>query len=217
MSGQESIIYVVDDDADVRSGLKNLFQSVGLRAETFASPTAFVGASRPDVPSCLVLDVRFSGAERSGLEFQRELFAANIHVSIVFITGHGDIRMSVQAMKYGAVEFLTKPFRDQEILDAVRTGIERDRQRLQSTHSVDSMRECFATLSVREREIFALVTTGLLNKQVAASLGLSEITVKVHRGHVMRKMRAKSFADLVRTSDKLGVSERTITDMTCIS
>jgi FixJ family two-component response regulator len=190
--------------------LKNLFQSVSLRAETFASPSEFLSLERPDLPACIVLDIRFAGQEPSGLEFQRGLLAVNIHTPIVFITGHGDIQMSVQAMRFGAIEFLTKPFREQDLLDAVRGGIERDRIRRSTEQSLAVWRDRFDALTSREREIFALVATGRPNKQIAADLGVSEVTVKVHRGQVMRKMGAMSLADLVRMSDKLHVTEETI-------
>jgi FixJ family two-component response regulator len=159
---------------------------------------------RPDVPSCLVLDVRFPGSAPSGLDFQRKLVEADVQLPVVFITGHGDVPMSVQAMKHGAIEFLLKPVREQELLDAIRRGIEMDRQRRDQDKALASLRRRFGSLTTREREIMALVTQGLLNKQIAAELGLSEVTIKVHRGHVMQKMQAKSLADLVRMSDKLG-------------
>lgn len=201
----QAVVFVVDDDPDVRASLNNLFRSVGLRVEAFASPSEFVKFDLPDVPSCLVLDVRFTGEERSGLVFQRELIAANNRIPIVFITGHGDIRMSVQAMRLGATEFLTKPFRDQELLDAVRNGIEKDRKRRNDEQSLAEYHDRFNTLTAREREIFALVATGRLNKQIAAEIGVSEVTVKIHRGNVMRKMGARSLAELVRISDKLNL------------
>lgn len=203
----EAVVFVIDDDPDVRASLKNLFRSVGLRVETFASPSEFLKFERPDAPSCVILDIRFAGEERSGLEFQRDLLSANNQIPIVFITGHGDIRMSVQAMRFGAMEFLTKPFRDQELLDAVRNGIEKDRKRRNDEQSLAAYRDRFNSLTAREREIFALVATGRLNKQIAAEIGVSEVTVKIHRGSVMRKMGARSFADLVRISDKLNLSQ----------
>jgi FixJ family two-component response regulator len=201
------IVFVIDDDPDVRASLTNLFRSVGLDVETFASPSEFLKFERPDVPSCVVLDIRFTGEERSGLEFQRNLISADNKIPIVFITGHGDIRMSVQAMQFGALEFLTKPFRDQELLDAVRNGIETDRKRRSEELSLAAYRARFDSLTAREREIFALVATGRLNKQIAAEIGVSEVTVKIHRGSVMRKMGARSFADLVRISDKLNLNQ----------
>ena len=199
----DAIVFIVDDDAQVRGALDNLCCSVGFRVETFASTDEFLRAARPEVPSCLVLDVRFPGSAPSGLEFQRRLAAADDPIPIVFITGHGDVPMSVQAMKAGAIEFLLKPVREQELLDAIRHGIERDRQRRSEEGLVSSVRRRFDALTAREREIMALVTQGLLNKQIAVALGLSEITVKVHRAHVMQKMEAKSLADLVRMSDRV--------------
>ena len=196
-------VFVVDDDPSIREALKSLFGSVGLRAETFASATDFLQAKLPDSPSCLVLDVRLPGL--SGLDFQTELAKANIHVPIIFITGHGDIPMTVRAMKAGAVEFLTKPFRDQELLDAVQVGLERDRARREKDTLVATLRARYETLTPREQEVIALVTTGLMNKQIAAEIGVTEITVKVHRGNAMRKMGAKSLADLVKMVDALGV------------
>jgi FixJ family two-component response regulator len=191
-------VFVIDDDPSIREALKSLFGSVGLRAETFASATDFLQAKLPDSPSCLVLDVRLPGL--SGLDFQTELAKANIHVPIIFITGHGDI-----PMKAGAVEFLTKPFRDQELLDAVQVGLERDRARREKDTLVATLRARYETLTPREQEVIALVTTGLMNKQIAAEIGVTEITVKVHRGNAMRKMGAKSLADLVKMVDALGV------------
>ncbi|HWP26084.1 MAG TPA: response regulator [Xanthobacteraceae bacterium] len=202
----QAVVFVIDDDPDVRAGLDNLFRSVGLRVETFASPSEFLKIERPDVPSCVVLDIRFTGGEQSGLEFQRDLISVNTQIPIVFITGHGDIRMSVQAMRLGATEFLTKPFRDQELLDAVRNGIDKDRRRRSDEQAIAAYRQRFDSLTAREREIFALVATGRMNKQIAAEIGVSEVTVKIHRGSVMRKMRARSLADLVRISDKLNLS-----------
>lgn len=202
----QAVVFVIDDDPDVRASLGNLFHSVGLCVATFASPSEFLKFERPDVPSCVVLDIRFTGEERSGLEFQRDLIRANNQIPIVFITGHGDIRMSVQAMRLGAADFLTKPFRDQELLDAVRNGIDKDRRRRNDEQSLAAYRARFDTLTAREREIFALVATGRMNKQIAAEIGVSEVTVKIHRGSVMRKMGARSFADLVRISDKLNLS-----------
>jgi FixJ family two-component response regulator len=198
-----STVFVVDDDGSVRDALKSLFGSVGLQAQTFASAPEFLQAKLPDTPSCLVLDVRLPGL--SGLDFQAELAKANIHVPIVFITGHGDIPMTVRAMKAGAVEFLTKPFRDQDLLDAVQLGLDRDRARRNSDKAVSAIRARFDSLTPREQQVIALVTSGLMNKQIAAEIGVTEVTVKVHRGHVMRKMGAKSLADLVRMADALGV------------
>jgi FixJ family two-component response regulator len=203
MTDPESIVFVVDDDAQVRSSLANLCRSVDLNVQAFASTEEFLNAERPMVPSCIILDVRFPGSAPSGLDFQRRLVDAHDSPPIIFVTGHGDIRMSVQAMKRGAVEFLTKPVREQELLDAIRRGIEQDRRRLEEAKRLASLRQRFESLTAREREIMSLVTQGLLNKQIAAALGLSEVTVKAHRGHIMQKMEAKSFADLVRMSDQL--------------
>jgi FixJ family two-component response regulator len=200
------MVFIVDDDAQLRAALLNLCNSMNLPAQAFASAQEFLNASRPDVPSCLILDVRFPGAEPSGLEFQRALAAANTTLPIIFITGHGDVRMSVQAMKAGAVEFLIKPVREQELLDAVQIALERDRERRRSQEVRDSLRSRYESLTTREREIMRLVTRGLLNKQVAAELALSEVTVKAHRGHIMEKMQASSLAELVRMSDQLALN-----------
>jgi FixJ family two-component response regulator len=200
---EEPIVFVIDDDASMRRALTNLLQSVGLKVEVFGSAPEMLNSKLPDVASCLVLDVRLPGL--SGLDFQAELANANIHIPIIFMTGHGDIPMTVRAMKGGAVDFLTKPFRDQDMLDAVMVAIERDRKRREADRIVAHLRALLATLTPREREVFALVSSGLLNKQVAAELGLAEITVKLHRGHIMRKMGAKSLADLVRKAETLGV------------
>jgi FixJ family two-component response regulator len=197
------IVFVVDDDASMRQALSRLFQSVQLRAEAFASPQEFLQSERPDVPSCLVLDVRLPGV--SGLDFQAELLRADVRIPIVFITGHGDIPMTVRTMKAGAVDFLGKPFRDQDLLDAVTAAIQRDQKRREQENTVADLRVHFSSLTPREREIMALVASGLMSKQIAAQVGLSEITVKVHRSHVMKKMGAKSVADLVRMADALGV------------
>jgi FixJ family two-component response regulator len=194
---------VVEDDASVRRALSNLFQSVGLAVEVFGSASEMLQSKLPDVASCLVLDIRLPGL--SGLEFQTELAKANIHIPIIFMTGHGDIPMTVRAMKGGAVDFLTKPFRDQEMLDAVVTAIERDRKRRQADKITANLQGYFKTLTPREREILALVSSGLMNKQIATELGLAEITVKIHRGHIMKKMGAKSVADLVIKAEALGV------------
>ena len=198
-----AIVFVVDDDASMRQALSRLFQSVQLRAEAFASPQEFLQSERPDVPSCLVLDVRLPGV--SGLDFQTELLRADVRIPIVFITGHGDIPMTVRAMKAGAVDFLGKPFRDQDLLDAVTAAIQRDQKRREQENTVTDLRGHFSSLTPREREIMALVASGLMSKQIAAQVGLSEITVKVHRSHLMKKMGAKSVADLVRMADALGV------------
>ncbi len=202
-TAEAPIVFVVDDDESVREALRSLFRSVSLKVETFGSAADFLRSELPDVASCLVLDVRLPGV--SGLDFQAELAKANIHIPIIFMTGHGDIPMSVQAMKAGAVDFLTKPFRDQDMLDAVAAAIERDRSRRKDEQRLSDVRARFDSLTVREREVMGLVTAGLMNKQIAGELGLSEITVKIHRGHVMRKMAARSLADLVRMAEVLGV------------
>jgi FixJ family two-component response regulator len=204
MSEEQPVVFVIDDDRSVRDALAGLLRSVGLTVQSFGSTQEFLQSERPDLPGCLVLDVRLPG--RSGLDFQRELADQGIDLPIVFITGHGDIPMSVRAIKAGALEFLTKPFHDQELLDAIQLGIERDRSRRRDAAAIAELRERFGSLTRREREILALVVTGRMNKQIAGDLELSEITVKVHRGHVMRKMRAKSLADLVRMADRLGVA-----------
>ena len=200
---EEAMVFVVDDDESMREALRSLFRSVSLKVETFGSAADLLRSKLPDVASCLVLDVRLPGL--SGLDFQAELAKANIHTPIIFMTGHGDIPMSVQAMKAGAVDFLTKPFRDQDMLDAVAAALERDRKRRQDEHRVADLRVRLDGLTEREREVMGLVTAGLMNKQIAGELGLSEITVKIHRGHVMRKMAARSLADLVRMAEVLGV------------
>jgi len=202
-TGAESIVFVVDDDAPVREALQRLLRSVGLQAQTFGTTAEFLNAKLPDVASCLVLDVRLPGI--SGLDFQSELAKAKIHVPIIFITGHGDIPMSVKAMKAGAVEFLTKPFRDQELLDAIGIALNLDRARRENEKVVSNLRALFDSLTPREREVMALVTAGLMNKQIAAQLDVSEVTVKVHRGNAMGKMRARSLAELVRMADILGI------------
>ena len=202
-SAKEPIVFVVEDDESMRRALSNLFQSVGLEVELFGSASEMLQTKLPDVASCLVLDVRLPGL--SGLDFQTELANANIHTPIIFMTGHGDIPMSVRAMKGGAVDFLTKPFRDQDMLDAVMTAIERDRKRRQDDKIVANLRALLETLTAREREVLALVSSGLMNKQIAAELDLAEITVKIHRGHIMKKMGAKSLADLVRMAERLGI------------
>jgi FixJ family two-component response regulator len=197
----EPTIIVVDDDPGMRQSLESLLRSVGLQVKALASVPEFVKDGRPYGPACLVLDVRLPG--RSGLDFQRELSAANIHVPIIFITGHGDIPMSVRAIKGGAIEFLTKPFRDQDLLDAIQLGLARDRAWLENQKALADLRARFETLTPREREVMALVTAGRLNKQIAYDIGISEITVKVHRGQVMRKMKAASLTDLARMADRL--------------
>jgi FixJ family two-component response regulator len=201
--GTEPVVYVVDDDAPLRDALKSLLRSMGLRVEVFGSGADFLKAKLPDAAACLVLDVRLPGV--SGLDFQSELAKAGIHIPIIFITGHGDIPMTVRAMKAGAVEFLTKPFRDQDLLDAVQVALERDRIHRKQDNSAREVRARFEALTPREQEVIGFVTAGLMNKQIAAELGVSEITVKVHRGNVMRKMAARSLADLVRMADALGI------------
>jgi FixJ family two-component response regulator len=200
----EPTIIVVDDDPGIRESLHGLLRSVGLQVKALASVPEFLKEGRPEGPACLVLDVRLPG--RSGLDFQRDLSAANIHLPIIFITGYGDIPMSVQAIRGGAIEFLTKPFRDQELLDAIQLGLARDRAWLEEAKAMAALRSRFETLTPREREVMALVVTGRLNKQIAYDIGVSEITVKVHRGQVMRKMNAASLPDLARMPDKLNLT-----------
>jgi len=200
----DSIVFVVDDDASMRQALKSLLESMSLGVETFGSAADFLKSRRAaNSAACLVLDVRLPGL--SGLDFQAELAKADVQIPIIFITGYGDIPMTVRAMKAGAVEFLTKPFRDQDLLDAVQIALERDRERRKKDKAVSELRAHFETLTPREQEVISLVTTGLMNKQIAAELGVSEITVKVHRGNIMKKMGARSLADLVRMADALGI------------
>lgn len=206
MTELQSIVYVIDDDAAVRTALDSLIRSVGYRVETFSSTQEFIkfiAAKRPDVPSCLILDVRLKGI--GGLEFQRKLAETNDPVPIIFITGHGDIPMTVRAMKAGAVEFLSKPFRDQDLLEAIHVALERDAERRQQEAEIATLRERYEWLTPREREVLPRVVAGLLNKQIAAEIGTSETTVKVHRGQLMRKMHADSLPELVRMAEKLGI------------
>jgi FixJ family two-component response regulator len=200
-------VFVVDDDASVREALGSLLRSVDLEVETFGSAAEFLRAQLPDAPSCLVLDVRLPGV--SGLDFQGELARSGIRIPIIFVTGHGDIPMTVKAMKAGAVEFLTKPFRDQDMLDAIQLALERDRTRREQDGRLTQLKTLFGSLTSREQEVIGFVTAGLMNKQIAAEMGVSVITVKVHRGNVMRKMGAKSLTDLVRMADALGIRRKT--------
>jgi FixJ family two-component response regulator len=202
----KAFVFVVDDDEALRESLGSLFRSVGLEVKTFASTQAFLRTKLPDAPSCLVLDVRLPGM--SGLDFQGELAKSDIHLPIVFMTGHGDIPMTVKAMKAGAVEFLIKPFREQDLLDAVRIGIERSNEDHRRDRDLSKIRACYEALTPREQEVFGHVTRGLMNKQIAGEMNVSEITVKVHRGNVMRKMSARSLAELVRMADSLGVPQK---------
>ena len=206
MRDASSVVFVIDDDLSIREALDGLLRSVGLEARTFRSTEEFLGAKKPDVPGCLVLDVRLPGL--SGLDFQRKLAQSGILIPIIFITGHGDIPMSVRAMKEGAIEFLCKPFRDQDLLDAVQLGIQRDRARRVEANLTSALRERHQSLTAREREVMALAVTGRLNKQIAADLRVSEVTVKIHRGQAMRKMQANSLAELVRMASRLELSAK---------
>ncbi|MCB8883189.1 response regulator transcription factor [Acidisoma cellulosilytica] len=197
------VVYVIDDDLAIREALDSLLRSVGLRVSGFGSASAFLSATLADVPSCLILDIRLP--EVSGLDFQMRLQGAGIAMPVIFMTGHGDIPMTVRAMKAGALDFLTKPFRDQDMLDAVSRAIEVDKTQRASTRATSQIKELYDTLTLREKEVMTFVTKGLMNKQVAAEMSLSEITVKIHRGSAMRKMSARTLADLVRMAESLGL------------
>ena len=199
-----NVVFVIDDDASLRESLSSLLRSIGLHVELFESAAQFLKSKPPDVPSCLVLDVRLPGL--SGLDFQAELIKNDVHVPIIFITGHGDIPMSVRAMKAGAIEFLTKPLREQDLLDAVQAGLDRDRARRESDKTVTELRSKYDSLTGREQEVIGYVASGLMNKQIAGEIGISEITVKVHRGRMMRKMGASSLAELVNMAARLGLA-----------
>ena len=206
MREAESIVFIIDDDSLYRASTERLVRSAGFSVESFQSAADFLNSRRPNVPSCLVLDVRLPGS--SGLDLQRELAEAGVHLPIIFVTGHGDIPMSVQAMKAGAVEFLTKPFRDQTLLDAIRQAIERDRVARQQRARNADLRRRYESLGPREREVLKCVVSGMLNKQIADELGATERTIKFHRGHIMRKMQVRSLAELVRMAEALGISDR---------
>jgi FixJ family two-component response regulator len=202
----QSIVIVIDDDASVREALSRLFRSVGLEARAYTSASEFLKSKLPERASCMVLDVRLQG--ESGLDVQAELAKAEVRIPIIFLTGHGDIPMTVRAMKAGAVEFLTKPFRDQDMLDAVQVGLARDRNRRAEEEAISKVKSNFELLTAREQEIMGLVTSGLMNKQIAGQIDITEVTVKMHRGNVMRKMEARSLADLVRMAEALGVRHK---------
>jgi FixJ family two-component response regulator len=206
MKPSDPIVFVIDDDVSMRTAVKNLIRSVGLDVEAFASPQEFLQFKRPEAPSCLVLDVRLP--DMSGLDFQKELIKASIHLPVIFITAHGDIPMSVRAMKAGAVEFLTKPFRDQDLLDAIQLSLKRDLMRQQQENEITQLKARLGTLTTRERELLGLVISGKPNKQIADAIGTSEVTVKVHRANLMRKMHAESLADLVRMAGRLDISPK---------
>ena len=208
MNENKPVVFVIDDNPSVRDALDSLSRSIHLDVQSFGSTEEFLRSKRPDAPSCIVLDVRLPGL--SGLDFHREMTKSNIDLPVIFITGHGDVPMSVRAIKAGAIEFLTKPFRDQDLLDAIYVGIERDRSRRQAAATGSVLRDHFASLTPREREVMLRVVSGRPNKQIAAELKLSEVTVKVHRRHVMHKMKAKSLADLVRMADKLQGGTKTV-------
>src|SRR6476620_4795749 len=203
MTEEPAVVAVIDDDQSIREALGRMFETVSLKAELFGSVEEYLRASKSRPANCIVLDVRLPGP--SGLDFQGQLTSANNQTPIVFITAHGDIPMSVRAMKAGAIEFLIKPFRDQDLLDAVTIALERDRKRREEAKGLEEVKSLFESLTPREREVMTLVTTGLMNKQIAAEIGVTEITIKIHRGHAMRKMKAKSLADLVRMAEALGM------------